>query len=93
MLQGFEMVTELIEGLEAKLEQHGFDSVADAVGHSLQFFTTHHHLVELQEAKKARRAAAKEAKEAAEQAASIDRDTDWGKGSFQEEVGRLAHDE
>lgn len=87
MLQGFEMVSELKEGLEAHLEKHGFDSVADAVGHSLPFFTTHHHLVELQAAKKAKRAAAKAAKEAD---ASIDRDTDWGKGSFQEEVGRLA---
>jgi dihydroorotate dehydrogenase subfamily 1 len=87
MLQGFDMVSELKDGLEALLEQHGFDSVSDAVGHCLQYFTTHHHLVELQAEKRARQAAAKAAKEAA---ASIDRDTDWGKGSFQEEVGRLA---
>ena len=81
MLQGFEMVTEMIEGLEALLEKHGFDSVQDAVGGSLPYFTTHHHLVELQEAKKAERAA----KEAA-----INADTEWGKGRFQDEVGTLS---
>lgn len=84
MLQGFDMVGEMIEGLEAHLEKHGFDSVSDAVGHSLQYFTSHHHLVELQAADKAKKAAAKAAKEA------VNQDTDWGKGRFEDEVSTLA---
>lgn len=81
MLQGFEMVEELKDGLAKRLEQHGFASVRDAVGHSLRYFTTHHHLVELQEAKKAAKAAA-----AAQRSG---KDTEWGAGHFQDEAAAL----
>ena len=63
MLQGFDMVKELIEGLEAHLEKHNFAHVDDARGFSLPYFTTHHHLVELQAEKKARKAAQQRAAE------------------------------
>ncbi|MDP6945785.1 MAG: NAD-dependent dihydropyrimidine dehydrogenase subunit PreA, partial [Myxococcota bacterium] len=82
MLHGFEMVTEMIEGLEARLEEHGFDSVQDAVGHSLQFFTTHHDLVDRQAAARAQRKAEMAAKRVAN-------DSEWGKGDFTEEAAAL----
>ncbi|MEE2961064.1 MAG: NAD-dependent dihydropyrimidine dehydrogenase subunit PreA [Myxococcota bacterium] len=45
MLQGLKMVDELKDGLGKFLQTHGFNSLSDAVGHSLQYFTTHHDLV------------------------------------------------
>lgn len=78
MLQGFEMVTELCEGLSAQLETHGFSSLRDAVGHSLQYFTTHHDLVEKQAAKKALKAAA-----------MANKDTQWGEGRVQDQTSAL----
>ena len=78
MLQGFEMVTELGEGVAGLLAQHNFASVQAAVGHSLQYFSTHHHLVELQAAKKAAKAAE-----------LANRDTEWGKKDFVAEAGQL----
>lgn len=78
MLQGFEMVTELGEGLGAFLAQHSFGGVKDAIGKSLPYFTTHHHLVELQAAKKAAKAEV-----------LANRDTEWGKKDFVAEAGTL----
>lgn len=78
MLQGFEMVGELGEGLAAFLKQHGFATVQDAIGKSLPYFTSHHHLVELQSAKKAAKAAE-----------LANRDTEWGKTNFVAEAGQL----
>ena len=78
MLQGFEMVSEMGEGLGAFLGQQGFATVADCVGKSLPYFTTHHHLVELQAAKKAAKAAE-----------LANRDTSWGKGDFVAEAKNL----
>ncbi len=88
MLQGFDMVHELIEGTEAFLEQHGFATVQDAVGQSLPFFTTHHHLVELQAEKRAKRLAAQEAK-----TDQVNKDTDWGKGEITDQTRNLVSNE
>ena len=71
------------------MEQHGFESVADFVGASLPYFTTHHHLVDLQADKRARRAAAK----AAASAAEVNRDQDWGKGSITDQTRNLVSNE
>ncbi len=78
MLQGFEMVHELGEGLGAFLQQHGFATVRDSIGKSLPYFTSHHHLVELQAEKKAAKAAE-----------LANRDTEWGKKDFVAEAGNL----
>lgn len=78
MLQGFEMVSELGEGLGAFLGQHAFTRVEDAIGKSLPYFTTHHHLVDLQAAKKAAKAEV-----------LANRDTEWGKKDFVAEAGTL----
>lgn len=45
MLRGYEMIHGLREGLASFLEEKGFESVADVVGASLPYFTTHADLV------------------------------------------------
>ena len=66
MLQGHGMVTGLIEGLDAFMDEHGFTTVREFVGESLQYFTTHHDLVDRQ--KQAR----------IERAGQRNRDNEWG---------------
>jgi dihydropyrimidine dehydrogenase (NADP+)/dihydropyrimidine dehydrogenase (NAD+) subunit PreA len=80
MLQGFDMVQEMCDGMLAFMEQHGFETVNDFIGASLPFFTTHHHLVELQAEKKAKRARASG-------------DLDWGKGDVKQETAALVSNE
>lgn len=82
MLQGFGMVTELIEGTLAFMEQHGFETLDELIGKSLPYLTTHHHLVELQTAKKAAQAARR-----------ASRDNAWGKGDVKEETAALVSNE
>jgi dihydropyrimidine dehydrogenase (NADP+) len=52
MLQGHEMVKDLISGLEKFMEEKDFDTVRDMVGVSLPYFTTHHDLADRQAAAK-----------------------------------------
>lgn len=80
MLLGQEMVSELIEGLEKFMVDHKFETVRSMVGHSLQYFTTHHHLVELQAQKRAEREAS-------------NRDLHWGKTRIQDETARITSNE
>jgi len=87
MLQGFGMVEELIEGTEAFMDQHGFNSLDEVIGKSLPYFTTHHHLVNLQEEKRRAREAAKAA------ANQVNRDTDWGTGNIQDQTKNLVSNE
>lgn len=78
MLQGPEMVEELIEGLTAFVTDHKFANVSEAIGKSLPYFTTHHHLVELQSASKA-----------VKNAARASRDLNWGEARLQDETARM----
>ena len=66
MLKGHAMVKELIEGLHEFMDQHGFANVRDFVGHSLEYFTTHHDLVDRQKEARIRKAGMR------------NRDNDWG---------------
>ena len=75
MLQGYEMVQEMSEGLEAFMEKHGFETVREFVGHSLQYLTTHHNLAEMRLAKKA-------------DALQTDRDNNWT-GNIKKETDEL----
>ncbi|MEI6072713.1 MAG: NAD-dependent dihydropyrimidine dehydrogenase subunit PreA [Verrucomicrobiae bacterium] len=50
---GYGMVRQLQEELLAFMEKHGFETLADFKGRSLQYFTTHAGLVERQRARKA----------------------------------------
>ena len=56
MLKGYEMIDELKEGLASFMQAHDFATVADIVGQSLSYFTTHADLVDRQ--RTARRAKA-----------------------------------
>jgi hypothetical protein len=64
------------------MDKHGFNSVEEFIGHSLQYITTHHHLVELQTARKAKKAAD-----------LSNKDTSWGKGSVQDQTASLTSNE
>ncbi|CAI7791109.1 unnamed protein product [Closterium sp. NIES-54] len=48
MLHGYGLVKSLCGGLQGFMEQHGFTSISDFKGHSLQYFTTHTDLVRRQ---------------------------------------------
>ena len=87
MLQGFDMVKEMIEGTEAFLDQHGFDNVSEIVGKSLPYLTTHHHLVDLQAEKRAARAAKKAA------ANAVNKDSDWGQTKITDQTSNLTSNE
>src|SRR5215813_449117 len=52
MLRGYDMVTELREGFEAFMIEHGFSAVRDLIGVSLPYFSTHADLVQRQKAAK-----------------------------------------
>jgi dihydroorotate dehydrogenase len=82
MLQGPEMIKELCEGLSKFLTDHKAESVGAMVGKSLPFFTTHHHLVELQAGTKALKNAAR-----------ASRDLAWGEGKMQDVTARMTSNE
>ncbi len=50
---GYEHVREMKEQLLAFMEKHGFETLDDFRGHSLQYFTTHAELVRMQRERKA----------------------------------------
>ncbi len=56
MLRGFDIITELCEGLEAYMARKGFEKLEDFRGKALEFFTTHADLVERQKVAKRARA-------------------------------------
>jgi dihydroorotate dehydrogenase subfamily 1 len=77
MLRGFEIIDELTRELEAWMEKKGFAKLEDFIGHSLQFFSTHANLVELQrQAKRAR-------------AGQASRDDDWSGDKITEQTKAL----
>lgn len=80
MLLGYEMVEELIEGLGRFLTEHNFENVRAMIGASLPYFTTHHHLVELQAAKRAQKDA-------------TNRDLRWGQTRLQDETAAMTSNE
>jgi len=79
MLKGYEMISELCEGLAAFLDSHELASVSEAVGKSLPYFSTHADLVERQlQAKR-------------EKAGQAGRDEMW-KGDIAKETDSLVTD-
>ncbi|MDZ4818230.1 MAG: NAD-dependent dihydropyrimidine dehydrogenase subunit PreA [Planctomycetota bacterium] len=54
MKHGYEIIRPMCEQLLAFMEQHGFATIDDFRGHSLQYFTTHAELVRLRAAAKDR---------------------------------------
>jgi dihydroorotate dehydrogenase subfamily 1 len=79
MLQGYEMISGLCDGLETFMEKHEFNSVSEIVGKSLPYFSTHADLVERQLAAKR------------EKAGQAHRDDMW-KGDIAKETDSLVTD-
>ena len=48
MLQGYEIISKLTEGLQQFMTDHNFEHLADVVGKSLPYFSTHRSLVDSQ---------------------------------------------
>jgi hypothetical protein len=76
----------MLSELSAFMDRHGFKSLDDFKGHSLQYFTTHYDLVHRQaEARQAAKAAApKEGKKA------IRADHEWKGDDFVQQTDALA---
>ncbi len=81
MIHGYELVRKLRDGLSAFMDAHGFATIDDFRGHSLQYLTTHHDLVQRQAAAKAaERAAAK---------GMVTKDGAWSGEKFVEQSDKL----
>ncbi|HMB95534.1 MAG TPA: NAD-dependent dihydropyrimidine dehydrogenase subunit PreA, partial [Tepidisphaeraceae bacterium] len=84
MKMGYACVKGMCDQLQSFMEKHKFNSIADFKGHSLQYFSTHAHLVELQAAAK---------KRAAEKIASkkmVGADGEWRGEDFVKQSDALA---
>jgi dihydropyrimidine dehydrogenase (NADP+)/dihydropyrimidine dehydrogenase (NAD+) subunit PreA len=98
MKMGYRIIHPLLEQLEAFMDRHGFATLDDFKGHSLQYFTTHSELVRIQaEAKAAERVrydAEKVAKTAAKVAAPLKKviraDAEWDGDRFVDQTDALA---
>jgi dihydroorotate dehydrogenase subfamily 1 len=77
MLQGYEMIEELCQGLSDFMDEEGYTSVEEMVGVALPYFSTHADLVERQRAAKR------------EKAGQANRDEMW-KGDIAAETDALA---
>ena len=74
----------MLEQLEAFMEKHGFATVDDFKGHSLDFFTSHSELVRMQSEAKAVAKAEYEAKQ------MIRQDSEWSGDDFVDQSDALA---
>ncbi len=80
---GYRIVQEMSEQLLAFMEKHGFETLDDFKGHSLQFFSTHFELVK-------RQADAREAAKAVRDKKMIQADDQWSGDDFVEQSDALA---
>ena len=85
MIHGYKLIHELCDGLLKFMEAHGFDTIEDFRGQSLQYFTTHAELVRCQ-------AEAKAAKKARRDG-MVSKDTDWEGDRFVEQSDKLVANE
>ena len=98
MKMGYRLVQSMCDELEAFMQQHGFETLDDFKGHSLQFFTTHADLVRIQDdARKAARAdharkptVATQTPEKADKEAMIRADAEWTGDDFVNQSDALA---
>ncbi|MCH2161871.1 MAG: NAD-dependent dihydropyrimidine dehydrogenase subunit PreA [Phycisphaerales bacterium] len=81
MVHGYGLVKTLCEELSAFMDRHGFNSIEDYRGHSLNFFTTHAELV--------RRQGEVKAAEKARRAEMVTRDTNWDGEKFVDQSSKL----
>ena len=95
MKMGYGMVKPMIEQLSEFMDEHGFSSIDDFKGHSLQFFRTHAELVEIQAEARAKKKAAHAAKKAAEAGDAADEkmireDAQWTGDDFVDQSDALS---
>ena len=95
MKMGYGMVKPMIEQLSEFMDEHGFNSIDDFKGHSLQFFKTHAELVEIQAEARAKKKAAHAAKKAAEAGDAADEkmireDAQWTGDDFVDQSDALS---
>ena len=92
MKNGYGMVKPMIDELSEFMDKHGFSSIADFKGHSLEFFRTHAELVEIQAAARAKRKAEHDAKKAAETGDDkmIREDAQWTGDDFVDQSDALS---
>ncbi len=76
MKYGYAMVKDMCEQLAAFMDKHDFATIDDFKGHSVQYFTTHAHLVELQAKAKA------DAKAASAKKKMVAKDAEWSGDDF-----------
>jgi dihydropyrimidine dehydrogenase (NADP+)/dihydropyrimidine dehydrogenase (NAD+) subunit PreA len=81
MKVGYRCIRQMLDELSAFMDQHGFSSIAEFQGLSLQYFTSHSHLVELQ-------ATARQAAQAKPQA--VQADHQWRGEEFVRQSEELA---
>jgi len=86
MIHGYALIKEICRGLSAFMDRHGFKTIEDFRGHSLQYFTTHADLV-------ARQAAARSASHTGKPPGKPDgvvtKDTQWSGEKFVEQSNKL----
>ncbi|NOY42038.1 MAG: NAD-dependent dihydropyrimidine dehydrogenase subunit PreA [Planctomycetes bacterium] len=80
---GYGMVQPMIDDLLAFMEKHGFDTLDDFKGHSLQYFSSHTELVERQAEVKAKRGEKSGGK-------MVDADDQWRGDDFVQQSDSLA---
>jgi dihydropyrimidine dehydrogenase (NADP+)/dihydropyrimidine dehydrogenase (NAD+) subunit PreA len=85
MKVGYRCIHDMVRELSAFMDRHGFETLADFKGHSLQYFTTHYDLVHRQaEARKAAKAAA------AKDGKVVKADHEWRGEDFVKQTDALA---
>ena len=92
MKMGYAMVKPMMDELAAFMDEHGFNSLEDFKGHSLQFFRTHAELVEIQAEARAKKKAAHAAKKASEASEDkmIREDDQWTGDDFVDQSDALS---
>ena len=91
MKMGYAMVKPMMDELAAFMDEHGFNSISDFKGHSLQFFRTHAELVEIQAEARAKKKAAHAEKKAAEAGDKMIREDDqWTGDDFVDQSDALS---
>ncbi len=85
MIHGYKLAGQMCDELSAFMDKHGFESIEDFRGHSLQYFTTHADLVRRQAEAKAAQKAAREG--------MVTKDTAWEGDKFVEQSAKLVANE
>ncbi len=90
MKVGYRSIRPMLDELASFMDRHGFETIADFQGHSLQYFTTHYDLVHRQGAARQAGKAEHDARAATKDAAVVKEDHQWSGDKFVEQSDALA---